>query len=92
MGQNRLNSVALISIERCYVTKLIENDIDSVIDTFAKRKHRHRYFFYRTEMACSLNIWNFACLCSSHISGVQRSGDARGDCLVGCPLPSSSIE
>ena len=24
--------------------------------------------------------------------GVQRSGDARGDCLVGCPLPNSSIE
>jgi len=25
-------------------------------------------------------------------SGVQRSGDARGDCLFGCPLPNSSIE
>jgi len=23
---------------------------------------------------------------------MQRSGDARGDCLIGCPLPSSSIE
>jgi len=45
MGQDRLNSVALINIERCYANKVIENDIDSVIDTFAKRKHRHRYFF-----------------------------------------------
>jgi len=26
------------------------------------------------------------------ISGVQRSSDARGDCLIGCPLPNSSIE
>jgi len=26
------------------------------------------------------------------ISGVQRSGDARGDCLIGWPLPNSSIE
>jgi len=28
-------------------------------------------------------------------SGVQTSGDARGDCLIGCPpppLPNSSIE
>jgi len=26
------------------------------------------------------------------INGVQRSGDTRGDCLLGCPLPNSSIE
>jgi len=38
MGQDRLNSVALISIERCYANKVIENDNDSVIDNFAKRK------------------------------------------------------
>jgi len=25
-------------------------------------------------------------------SGVQRSSDAQGDCLTGCPLPNSSIE
>jgi len=25
-------------------------------------------------------------------SGVQRSGNARGDYLIGCPLPNSSIE
>ena len=23
---------------------------------------------------------------------MQRSSDARGDCLIGCPLPNSSIE
>jgi len=45
MGQDRLNSVALINIERCCANKVIENDTDSVIDTFAKRKYRHRYFF-----------------------------------------------
>jgi len=26
------------------------------------------------------------------ISGVQRSCDARDDCLIACPLPNSSIE
>jgi len=26
------------------------------------------------------------------VSGVQRSGDARGNYLIGCPLPNSSIE
>jgi len=67
MGQDGLNSVALINIERCYANKVIENDNHGVIDTFAKRKHRHRYFFQRTEMTCRLNIWNCACLCSSHI-------------------------
>jgi len=25
-------------------------------------------------------------------SGVQRSGDAQGDCLIGCPLPKPNIE
>jgi len=25
-------------------------------------------------------------------SGVQRSGDAPGDCLIGCPMPNASIE
>ena len=25
-------------------------------------------------------------------NGVQRSTDARGDCLIGCPLPNSSID
>jgi len=25
-------------------------------------------------------------------NGVQRSGDARGECLIGCPLPNSVIE
>jgi len=25
-------------------------------------------------------------------NGVQRSGDARSDCLIGCPLPNPVIE
>jgi len=45
MGQDQLNSVALINIERCHANKVIENDIDNVIDTFAKGKYWHRYFF-----------------------------------------------
>jgi len=65
--QDRLNSVALINTERCYANKVIENDTDCVTDTFAMRKNRHRYFFQRTEIACSFTIWNCACLCSSHI-------------------------
>jgi len=35
----------------------------------------------------------FTCYCTQSVfSGVQRSGDARGDCLIVCPLPNSSIE
>jgi len=26
------------------------------------------------------------------LSGVERSGNARGDSLIGCPIPNSSIE
>ena len=45
MGQEKLQSVALLNIERIYANKVLENDIDNVIDTFARRKHRHQYFF-----------------------------------------------
>jgi len=45
MGQDRLNSVSPINIERCYANKVLENNIHGIIDTFAKRKHGHRYFF-----------------------------------------------
>jgi len=31
-------------------------------------------------------------MCNLVHNGVQRSGDARGDYLIGCPLPNSSIE
>jgi len=32
------------------------------------------------------------CIWKPKCSGMQRSGDARGDCLIGCPFPNSSIE
>ena len=41
---------------------------------------RWRYSHWPTSILCIVG------------SGVQRSGDARGDCLIGCPLPNSSIQ
>jgi len=34
----------------------------------------------------------YTLFCSFIFSGVQRSGDARDDYLIGCPLPNSTIE
>ena len=45
IGQERLNSIALLNIERIYANKVLENDINKVIDIFARRKNRHQYFF-----------------------------------------------
>ena len=38
-----------------------------------------------------LGVWNTRAACDPR-SGVLRSGDARDDCLFGCPLPNSSIQ
>ena len=45
MGQEKLQSLALLNIERIYANKVLENDIDNVIDTFARRNKREQYFF-----------------------------------------------
>jgi hypothetical protein len=45
MGQQRLNSIALINIERAYANKTIANDMIEIIDTFGKRRGRDKYFF-----------------------------------------------
>ena len=45
MGQEKLQSLALLNIERIYANKVLENDIDNVIDTFARRNKRQQYFF-----------------------------------------------
>ena len=45
MGQKRLNSAALINIERAYANKVVNNDIDEIINTFGRRHGRQSYFF-----------------------------------------------
>ena len=45
MGQDRLSSIAIINIERAYANKMLENDMQSIINTFGKRHSRNSYFF-----------------------------------------------
>ena len=45
MGQDRLNHLALINIERSYANAVIETDISRIIDAFASRKNRRCQFF-----------------------------------------------
>ena len=47
MGQSRLNSLAIISIERAYgnIYRVIADSIDKIIDTFGQRHGRRSYFF-----------------------------------------------
>ena len=45
MGQTKLNSIALLNIERKYANKVLEHDIDIIIDAFAKKKNRQKHFF-----------------------------------------------
>lgn len=45
MGQERLNSIAVINIERAYSNTTIKNDMAKIIDTFARRHRRDVYFF-----------------------------------------------
>ncbi|XP_068692643.1 zinc finger MYM-type protein 1-like [Montipora foliosa] len=45
MGQSRLNSLAIISIERAYGNRVIVDSIDKIIDTFGQRHGRTSYFF-----------------------------------------------
>ena len=45
MGQARLNSVAILNIERKYVNMSVGKNVDKIIDIFAARKGRKQYFF-----------------------------------------------
>ena len=48
MGQTRLNSVAILNIERKYVNISVGKNVDKIIDIFAAtsaRKGRKQYFF-----------------------------------------------
>lgn len=45
MGQDRLSSIAIINIERAYANKTLDNDMQSIINTFGKQHGRNSYFF-----------------------------------------------
>ena len=45
MGQDMLSSIAINNIERAYANKTLENDMQSIINTFGKRHSRNSYFF-----------------------------------------------
>ena len=45
MGQTRLNSVAVLNIERKYVSVSVGKNVDKIIDIFVARKGRKQYFF-----------------------------------------------
>ena len=44
MGEKRLCSIALINIERGYASRVINEDMEKMIDIFGKRKGRNTYF------------------------------------------------
>ena len=45
MGQNRLSSLALMHIERNIVNNVLKEDMNLLIDMFARNKKRDSYFF-----------------------------------------------
>ena len=45
MGQRRLNSLAIICIERAYGNQVIVNNMDKMIDIFGQRHGRKNFFF-----------------------------------------------
>jgi hypothetical protein len=45
MIEERLNSIAVINIERAYANRTIKNDMVKIIDTFGRRNGRNSYFF-----------------------------------------------
>ena len=45
MGQNRLNSLAVVSIERSYGNQVIVNSMNKIINTFGQRHGRKKFFF-----------------------------------------------
>ena len=45
MGQERLSNLALIHIERDYVNKVMNEDMNKMIDTFGQGSGRNKFFF-----------------------------------------------
>ena len=44
MGQNRLNCLAVLNVERAFTNRLMRN-VDKIIDIFGQRKNRKSFFF-----------------------------------------------
>ena len=45
MGQERLSNLALLHIERDYANKVMNEDMDKMIDAFGASNGRHKFFF-----------------------------------------------
>ena len=45
MGQHRLNSLAIICIDRAYGNQVIANSMDKMTDIFGQRHGRKNFFF-----------------------------------------------
>ena len=45
MVQDRLSSLAILHIEREFTNKVLQEDMDRMIDTFGERSGRKSYFF-----------------------------------------------
>ena len=45
MGQERLSSISLLCMERAYTNRILQNDMDKIIDDFGHRSHRASHFF-----------------------------------------------
>ena len=48
MGQEKLSSIAMMTIERKYCNQMLEYDIDMIIVVFGKKKNRNFPFFKLT--------------------------------------------
>ena len=45
MGQQRVNNIALVNVEREYVTFIVNNDTDRTVVIFRRRNGIDSYFF-----------------------------------------------
>jgi hypothetical protein len=45
LRQDRLKSIAVINIERSYANRVLQDDIETIIDLFGRRNNRNSYFF-----------------------------------------------
>ena len=47
MGQDRLNNLAITSIERAALNRVLQLQMNEIIDTFGQRKNIDSLLFYR---------------------------------------------
>jgi hypothetical protein len=55
MGQDRLQQLAVIAIERDESIRVLENDLDKIVDSFASVGNCQKHFFQFHLIAVSLN-------------------------------------